>query len=343
MNRNKKIAVIKTGWCDTYTGRNPEGNFSYLKDGGKGAERYNMLPSDNGFQVYTMPKKGSAPSPSPKEDWLIYHVSLDPAELKMKLVGWYENATFLGKFLYRGSDALSEGEGYDGSSYCITTERAFEIPAAARPIVEHDGRFKMSSFYWMQGNEGYEPKNSWQPVLDRLTDLHNQMHKVAYAPTITAKPDIGDTRSKLNKTDKLDADDGGEVLGRCRYAESPEHKALKQWAAANAEFFDYEEDDDAEGLEEFSLPSGDSVDAVQITDEYITLIEVKSRRSGEKDTERGIFQCVKYAAVYEAMQRGASKIREVNTVLLTENKVSPRLTTLAKRLGVELKQHRVDE
>lgn len=341
---NRRVAVIKTAWCDSYTGQSPDGNFAYLNDGNVGAERFNMLPIVGEFRVYTMPKSGNAPVPEPEDGWLVFHVARDPAALRMKLVGWYENAQFVGDYLNRlTGEAHPEGGGYDGSSYCILSTKGFEIAAGDRPVIDHDGRFKMSSIYWMRGNQRYQPKKSWDVILERLLQLQEDYLEKAYIPEATKKPDIGDTRKPAKITDGIKTDDGGDAFGHSDSAESPEHLALKTWAVSNPGFFDYDDDPAlTESRPELPLPSGDRVDAAHMNDDYATLIEVKSRRSGEKDIERGIFQCVKYLAVFEAMQKGASSKKQPNTILLVENDVSERLKALADRLKVEIVQHKLE-
>ncbi|MEH6790632.1 hypothetical protein [Parasphingorhabdus sp.] len=331
-----RFLVIKTGWCDSYTGDEPLGNFSYFADG-MGAERFNMSPTPEGFKVYCVTP---APQAAIMDGWTIAHVAVDPAEKKMKLVGWYENAKFLGDAIPRSGELAGSA-----SVYSILAENAYQIPPEERPIIDHKHKLGSTRLGWLRGKE---TKTDWSYVRQQLESAIGSFNADSFdqrnfQPT-DSKRFLGDTTRPLNRDDDgVQVDDGGNPYGRSKYAESPEHKALKEWAVANAHFFEYAEGDKAIGISEFSLPSGDSVDAVQLTDEQITLVEVKSRRSGERDIERGIFQCVKYAAVYEAMQYRQAKQREVNAVLLTENPVSDRLTALAGRLGIELKQHRIEQ
>ena len=335
------VAVIKTGWCDAYDGQDVEGNFGHLKNGGSGAERFNMVAADGGYQVYTMPKGHNAPMPMPSDGWLIYHIARDPAELKMKLVGWYEGASFLGEYKHRGdSDSDVAATGYDGSVYCIVAETACVLLPVDRPVVEHGSRFGSSSIFWLVGNEGYKPKEPWNEITTQLESLRRQLSIVALQPEKVNKASLGDTREKGKVDPNVEFDDGGSALGRNNVAESDEHKALKLWACGHPQKFTHKAKDTT-SLVEFPLRSGDRVDVVHRDEESITLIEVKSRRSGEDDIERGVFQCVKYAAVYKAMQKGGARPVTVNAVLLTEKKVSRRLTALAKRLGVTLMRHKV--
>lgn len=337
----QRVAVIKTGWCDAYDGQDVEGNFGHLKNGGSGAERFNMVAADGGYQVYTMPKSHNAPMPMPSDDWLIYHIARDPAELKMKLVGWYEGASFLGEYKHRGAVASDvAATGYDGSVYCIVAETARVLLPVDRPIIEHGSRFGSSSIFWLVGNEGYKPKEPWDEIITQLASLRRSLSVVALQPESVNKSSLGDTRKRSKVDPDIEFDDGGNALGRNNIAESNEHKALKLWACEHPRRFSYKAKGTTSRVE-FPLRSGDRVDAVHQDDESITLIEVKSRRSGEDDIERGVYQCVKYTAVYKAMQRGESRRLTVCAVLLTENKVSHRLAALAKRLGITLMRHEV--
>lgn len=330
---SKQIAVIKTGWCDSYNGNeDAQGNFGHLLEGGDGAESFNMLQAKDGYQVYTMPKGGHAPDPQPQTGWLIYHVARDPAEQKMKLVGWYEDAVFLGDYGERsGRKSNGVAHRYDGSRYCILAQKAFEILPADRPVIKHDRRFGSSSVFWLSGNEKHASKNPWDKLIRRLAKAADQTRLKLIAPEDIDRAVLGDTRKKLDKTDGVEVDDGGEVSGRSPVAESPEHKQLRLWAFDNPKFF---------GAKKCSLPgtetylkSGDRVDATHIGEDIAHLIEVKSRNSGELDLERGIFQCLKYRAVFAKMD-GSPPTYKIIAILLTEEPLSARLTALAARLDI---------
>ena len=87
---------------------------------------------------------------------------------------------------------------------------------------------------------------------------------------------------------------------------------------------------------EYDLPSGDRVDVSAWDQESVCWhIEVKSKISSAADLERGLYQCVKYKAVAEAMERVARTKRSVESLLVIEDDLlSPTLRDLAERLGV---------
>lgn len=82
--------------------------------------------------------------------------------------------------------------------------------------------------------------------------------------------------------------------------EGEEHRMLKEWVARHPELFDLGRA--ARDVVELPLPSGDCMDvSFQTSGEWVGA-EVKSRISSEADILRGLFQCVKYRAVMEAVQ-----------------------------------------
>ena len=87
---------------------------------------------------------------------------------------------------------------------------------------------------------------------------------------------------------------------------------------------------------EYDLPSGDRVDVSARDQESVCWhIEVKSKISSAADLERGLYQCVKYKAVAEAMERVARTKRSVESLLVIEDDLpSATLKDLAEKLGV---------
>ncbi|MFC7541781.1 hypothetical protein ACFQU2_23030 [Siccirubricoccus deserti] len=102
-----------------------------------------------------------------------------------------------------------------------------------------------------------------------------------------------------------------------RGGEGPEHEALKNFVAANPTVIGLSPKT-AKGQTEFKLPSADTIDVSFTLDDEWVAAEVKSRISQEPDVVRGIFQCVKYQAVMEAVQSGRGERRAARAVLVLE-------------------------
>ena len=83
---------------------------------------------------------------------------------------------------------------------------------------------------------------------------------------------------------------------------------------------------------EVDLDSGDRVDVVYKLANRITVLEVKSRISNEIDLMRGVFQCVKYRAVRQAMDVRDDAV--VEAYLITETPLSGEISALVKRHNI---------
>ena len=68
----------------------------------------------------------------------------------------------------------------------------------------------------------------------------------------------------------------------------------------------------------------------------VVAVEVKSRISNNADITRGLFQCIKYQAVLEAMLGLEGKQKNVRTVLLLETELPDELKVVQHMLGVEV-------
>ena len=112
--------------------------------------------------------------------------------------------------------------------------------------------------------------------------------------------------------------------------EGANHKFLRLWVKNNPNQITSESHLRAET--EVVLKSADRVDVVYFLKDATLAIEVKSNDSNELDLERGIYQCIKYRAVMQAMDpRTASN---VSALLVTEQPLPGHLKELAKRLEV---------
>ena len=142
---------------------------------------------------------------------------------------------------------------------------------------------------------------------------------------LEVKPAITITDDELLKISKPIYGSGGE---------GKEHKALKEYIAfhpssiglSNVSAFDTEH----------ILPSGDRLDVYfELKDGSRVAVEVKPSTSPDDDITRGIFQCVKYKAVMEAVRKVISGDYDVLTILVCGGLMSGQNKQLAEDLGVE--------
>ena len=119
--------------------------------------------------------------------------------------------------------------------------------------------------------------------------------------------------------DGLDFPGGGEGKG---------HRRLREWVMNHPKAID----DQYAGrptATDVILKSGDRVDVViylsdRLSDKTVA-VEVKSRVSNEADLERGVYQCIKYNAIMNAMDLNAE------AVLVTESGLPRRLQSFTRQ------------
>jgi hypothetical protein len=124
-------------------------------------------------------------------------------------------------------------------------------------------------------------------------------------------------------------------------AESREHKALKAHVLKHPACVGIKCVPDAAD-DELGLLSGDEVDVYFETGNRIDLIEVKSIRSNWNDLKRGIYQCIKYRAVFIARRQEVTPDMQVISTLVTEQEAPADIRDLAKRHGIWLRTVRVN-
>lgn len=117
--------------------------------------------------------------------------------------------------------------------------------------------------------------------------------------------------------------------------ESDEHKALKAYVAQNPKVIGLGANTPV-GTTEYLLPSGDCLDVSFGGKKIWVAAEVKSSVSAEGDIVRGLFQCVKYRAVMEAVLLTESRPQNVRALLVLESKFPESLIPLRNMLGVEV-------
>lgn len=117
--------------------------------------------------------------------------------------------------------------------------------------------------------------------------------------------------------------------------ESDEHKRLKEYVSKNPAAVGLSAHTE-DGETEFQISSGDSIDVYFQNKKDWIGVEVKSSISNDTDLTRGLFQCIKYKAVMEAMQLSLGLPQNVRSILALEGKLPSGLVSLKNILGIEV-------
>jgi hypothetical protein len=187
----------------------------------------------------------------------------------------------------------------------------------------------------MLATEGFRDKkpNVWRDYFEAAAeDVYAYPDWPRVYKTVYGKPYRPDTSDQSPSNTEGGTEKDG--LPRGRGGEGPNHKALRLWVKANpvAVFPTLKV---SRSETEVDLPSGDRVDVVYYTTERTIALEVKSKDSNEADLTRGLYQCVKYRAVMQAMDPRDDA--DIAAFLVTEQKLPGYLKELAKRLNVRHK------
>nr|WP_288933066.1 hypothetical protein [uncultured Allomuricauda sp.] len=117
---------------------------------------------------------------------------------------------------------------------------------------------------------------------------------------------------------------------------SLEHRNLVKFISDHPEKVGFP--DPVTNIKEFPLKSGDFVDVLLSNNDRVLGVEVKSRRSGEDDHRRGIFQCIKYREVLKAEDKINKLQRTVDCILVHEEEIVRTLERIRDTLGVNSMQ-----
>ena len=113
------------------------------------------------------------------------------------------------------------------------------------------------------------------------------------------------------------------------------HKELKRYVADNPSLVGLPSDATL-GLQEYPLPSGDSLDVYFVHEAKRLAVEVKSRISPKADIVRGLFQCIKYRAVLCACIAADGSDETADAVLVLEGGFPVELNDRRERLQVRV-------
>ena len=91
-----------------------------------------------------------------------------------------------------------------------------------------------------------------------------------------------------------------------------------------------------EAVVEYRLPTGDEIDVLLRTRRRIVAVEVKAAHSPEEDIARGVFQCVKYEALLNALSASVGVRDDVEAILVLAGSLTPSTRALANTLGVRV-------
>jgi hypothetical protein len=119
--------------------------------------------------------------------------------------------------------------------------------------------------------------------------------------------------------------------------ESPEHRKLKEFVARNPSAIGLPAATPLGGTE-IPIASGDCLDVSFRTKSVWIAAEIKSAISTSADIARGIFQCVKYRAVLDAVLLAEGRPQNSRAILVLGGLMPPGLLSLANMLGVEFVQ-----
>jgi hypothetical protein len=119
--------------------------------------------------------------------------------------------------------------------------------------------------------------------------------------------------------------------------ESEDHRLLKEYVAAHPDLLGLPANL-KRGETEFGLPSADCIDVLFMNGLAWIGAEVKSVLSSEDDIVRGMFQCIKYRALIEAVQKYEEVAVNARVVLVLGKPLPMNLIWARNLFGIEIKE-----
>jgi len=129
--------------------------------------------------------------------------------------------------------------------------------------------------------------------------------------------------------DKQSVPEAGGFQG----GESEAHKSLKLLIMNNPSMVGLDQAL-APGKDEVTLPSQDTVDVLFEKPEAYYCVEVKGKHSSDEDILRGVYQCIKYKALLEALALDRGEQRTVDVRLALGGPMPQSVAPHASRLGI---------
>lgn len=221
----KKVMWVKFGWSEYYRGGPVDGNFRWLTEGdGEGHEAFNFLPGpDGGYFCYVPPHGPSRASPSSDDPngWTVICLAKFPPQKGVHVVGWYENATLMGKQVPRPEYTAGVGFRRDNQgvkfSFSIKSSTAFFVPPEHRTTPFSHPSVRQAKYSYLVG-----------PGV-RRTEEKDEILSLLEAKLARLKPFAISQPNPANAPDELE--DNIDPLGRFG---TPEHRRMVELAAERA-------------------------------------------------------------------------------------------------------------
>lgn len=182
MKRYNRIAFIKCGWADNYQGDRVRGRHGYIQDR-EAHEKYNFVRNANSatecYQIYVPPIAGGKKAPmanqterDKSDGWLLVFVAAEEGHKRLKIVGWYDDASFLGEYRLRtvfpaeARDELPTDNGL-AFSYCIIAPKATWVPPDERTedAIIPGRHLRSTSVAYINGNGRSVKRDEWRRAL----------------------------------------------------------------------------------------------------------------------------------------------------------------------------------
>jgi len=123
------------------------------------------------------------------------------------------------------------------------------------------------------------------------------------------------------------------TTGWSNEGESEAHRRLKEYVCGNPQLL-FGQRAGWRGDPEYVLASADRVDVLFRGHGRTVSVEVKAYNANDADVSRGIFQCVKYRAVFRAHQTAQGELPNGEAMLVVQRPITDALQALAELLGV---------
>jgi len=217
-----------------------------------------------------------------------------------------------------------------GSSLEILSENwEMEIPLINVLVVnKHNGLPGEGISWFIEDRKIYE-RNSTKQKRQIVKEILSKIFTFPYWDDVLTEFNLFSVSNEKTKTLESKAKKYGKG------GESEAHKKLKTYIARHPDKVGLK-NVNTEGDIEFNFPSSDAVDVLFKLDKEWVGVEAKSKDSGEEDILRGLYQCIKYKALIEAMQMVNQEPINARCLLALGGKFPVELKGIKNTLGIEV-------